>query len=123
MKEIQGSTGHQDTPKVIFEVAYQPTARGGLRHFAAGNLRIVKLAQDLLESKRRDEVVGHSDWFAAHMQEVGDDNEGNITEEDWRKFMEDEHGIKEKDQGKDGREQLLVLGQNITSCPLCKAGI
>lgn len=122
-KEIQGSTEHQDTPKVIFQVAYQPTARGGLRHFTAGNLRIVKFARDLLDAKRRNEVVGHGDWFAAHMQEIGDDDEEHITEEDWRRFMEDEHGIKEKDQGKDGREQLLVLGQSITSCPLCNAAI
>ena len=121
LKEIQGSMGFQGVPQVILQAAYQPTARGGLTHFTAGNPRIVKFARGLLEAKRRDEVVDHDDWFAAHVQEVGD--EEDITENDWRRFMEDEHGIKEKNHNVDGREQLLVLGQSIASCPLCKAGV
>ena len=121
VREIQRSMGLQDTPQVILQTAYQPTARGGLTHFTAGNLRIVKFARGLLEANRRNEIIDHDNWFAAHVQEVGE--EENITENDWRRFMEDEHGIKEEHQGVDGREQLLVLGQSISSCHLCKAAI
>ena len=121
VKDIQCSRGLQDVPQVILQTAYQPTARGGLTHFTAGNLRIVKFARGLLEAKIRDELVDHDNWFVAHKQEVED--EENITENDWGRFMEDEHGIKEKNKGVDGHEQLLVLGQSVTFCPLCKDGI
>jgi hypothetical protein len=93
-------------------------------HFTAGNLRIVKFARGLLEAKSREEVVDHDNWFAAHAQEVGDEKGIGENENDWTRFMEDEHGIKERNQGHDGHdEQLLVLGQSIRSCPMCKAGI
>ena len=111
---------HQ-VPTTILEVAFQPTARGGSTHFTAGNLRIVKFAQTLLEASIRDEIVGGHNWFAAHIQEVGD--EGDITDKDWRSFMEDEHSIKERKSTGDEFEQLLVSGQAILACPLCQAGI
>lgn len=101
--------GLYQLPTTILRVALQPTAHGGSTHFAAGNLCIVKFAQALLEDSIWDEIVGSHNWFAAHIQEVGD--EGDITEEDWRSFMEDEHNIKENKGAGDGFEQLLVLSQ------------
>jgi hypothetical protein len=117
----KSSTGLQDVPEVILQVAYQPTARGGFTHYTAGNVRITKFARELLVAQRRDEILHHDPWFIAHAQEVGD--EESITENDWRRFMEDKHGMEEKNQGVEGHEQLLVLDQIIESCPLCKAGI
>lgn len=124
MKQIQAAMGLQDVPPVIFQTAYQPTARGGLTHFTAGNLRIVKFARGLLEAQKRDEVAGNANWFIAHAQEVeAHEEEPNITENDWGRFMEDAHGINEKNERGKGYEQLVVHGQSMAVCPLCKAGI
>jgi len=38
----------EELPTVLFEMACQPAARGGDRHFAAGNIRIVTKAKDLV---------------------------------------------------------------------------
>lgn len=121
VEEIQESMGLYQVPTTILKVALQPTARGGSTHFTAGNLRIVKFARALLEDSIRDEIVGGHNWFAAHIQEVGD--EDDVSEEDWMSFMEDEHNIKENKGTGDGFEQLLVLSQTILACPLCQAGI
>jgi hypothetical protein len=123
VKQIQATMGLQDVPQIIFQTAYQPTARGGLTHFTAGNLRIVKFARDLLEAQKRNEVADNASWFIAHVQEVEDHEESNITENDWGRFMEDTHGIKEENQGRKAYEQLVVHGQSMVVCPLCKAGI
>ena len=68
--------------------------------------------------------------MVAHSLEGGDDNGGNnvgdgdvITDEDWRRFMEDEHGMKEEEQGNDRFEQLTVHGQMIFTCPSCNNAI
>jgi citrate lyase alpha subunit len=114
-----------EVPQAILDVILQPIARGGSLHFAAGNIRIVKFAHDLLTSQARDEVIANHNWFAAHFQEIdGDGDNGNaIINEDWRRFMEDEHGIKEKDRGEESSEQLVVNNQTLYTCPFCQTVI
>lgn len=111
-------------PEVILEVALQPTARGGPLHFATGNVRIVKFAHDLLKPEVRDAIITNHNWFVAHSQEFSDgENDNIITNEDWRSFMEDEHGMKEKERGDNRFEQLVIYGQAIFICPSCKGAI
>lgn len=108
-------------PQAILGVAFQPTARGGLTHFVAGNTRIVKFARSLLEFSARDKVVASHNWFIAHSQEIT--HEDLITDEDWRRFMEDEHGLKEGEGEQVSCEQLIAYGQTIFTCPFCRMGI
>jgi hypothetical protein len=111
-------------PQSILEVALQPTARGGSAHFAAGNLRIVKFARELLDSEARNETINNHNWFVAHLQEVdGDHHDHVVTDEDWRRFMEDEHGMTEEERGEERFEQLVVHGQTMFTCPFCKNAI
>lgn len=113
--EVHSSVEYAQVPKIILDIAFQPTARGGLIHFAAGNIRIVRFARSLVDSNAREQVSSSHDWFVAHSQEVGED----ITEDDWMRFMEEQQGMEEKNRGVGRFEQLLVGDQTMFSCPLC----
>jgi hypothetical protein len=79
------------------QVAFQPAARGGVRHFTAGNIRIVKKARELLLDQ------DHREW----------------TEEEWISFLEEGFGMLKNDRGNMEREQLVVGCQSIYLCAIC----
>jgi hypothetical protein len=91
-------------PAILAQVAFQPAARGGIRHFTAGNIRIVKKARDLIFDH-----AGRTEWTGGN----------EMTEEEWISSMEDFFGMSETDRGNVEREQLVVGNQNIYECAIC----
>jgi hypothetical protein len=91
-------------PEILLRVAHQPVARGGLRHFTAGNIRIVTKARELVENEgeRLDFSKGMS-W----------------NDDEWMASLESHFGILEVDRGNIEREQLVVGGQCIYQCNGC----
>lgn len=96
-------------PAILVQMAFQPAARGGTRHFAAGNIRIVKKARELLLDQEE-----HSKWTGGN----------NMTEEEWISSLEKFFGLSrsepETDHEKFEREQLVVGCQDIYQCAKCK---
>lgn len=92
--------GIKSLPAFLPEVAFQPAARGGIRHFTAGNIRIVKKARELLWEQ---------EWIGVN----------NMTEEEWKTSLERFFEMPEKDRGNFEREQLVVACQDIYLCAIC----
>jgi hypothetical protein len=103
---------HPMTPQCILDVAYQPTARGGQKHFITGNIRFVLMARNLLQGTQRDEALNAMD--AGTVMTIG--VEWEDVETIWRSFMEVEHGIWPE---KNHTEQLVVEDQLLYACPRC----
>lgn len=101
----------QDVPILIIKAAFQPTARGGTRHFVAGNIRIVSEARTLLEHDFREEKKG-SNWMVAHLLEG---EKTVVTDDDWGCWLESNFGMNSLTE-----EILIVDGQSLYACPLCK---
>jgi hypothetical protein len=85
-------------------MAYQPAARGGERHFTAGNTRIVTKATDLVENQgMREEFTRNEVW----------DNEA------WKKALLNLFKTKKSYEGRADREKLVFYGQMMHSCIIC----
>jgi hypothetical protein len=115
MDRVAEREEYGQTPKTILIVAFQPTARGGLTHFTAGNIRMVSQARSLLSSEERH-VVEQSGWMMAHLIE---ESRENILDDDWIKWLESEFGIDKKDVC----EKLLVEDQLYYTCPTCNSSL
>lgn len=91
-------------PEILLRTAFQPAARGGPRHFTAGNIRMVTKARELVESKEKRTIFSKGlAW----------------SDDEWARSLEDYFGILETDRGNFEREQLVTGGQDFYSCPGC----
>jgi len=92
-------------PTILLQIAFQPAARGGPRHFVGGNIRIVSKARDLVSNvAARDAFIGT-----------------NISDEDeWIMKFEEHLGMEACDRGDENREQVMLSGQDVYSCCKCK---
>lgn len=100
-----------DIPFPILAVAFQPTARGGLAHFTAGNIRIVSEATELLHANFRN-TVENSPWMVEHRVK---DSRSVVQDSDWIAWLKFQIGL-DKD---DVEEELIVNGQQFYTCPRC----
>jgi hypothetical protein len=98
-------------------VAFQPTARGGPRHFVTGNIRIVNTAKHLLSQDFREEVR-NGGWMAAHLAEH---SRLCMVDHDWLVWIAYQHGIKSISPSENTRddEAFLVENQVCYHCPNC----
>ena len=103
----------QDVPKSILRVAFQPTARGGPKHFVTGNIRIVNMARSLLNHDYRKEIQS-SYWMAAHLAE---EERADVTDHDWNVWLGAQFGIQDTENR--AREKLVMEDQQLYSCPSC----
>ena len=106
---------HQNHADIVIQVAFQPTARGGSRHFASGNGRIVCHARRLLDDKNPD---SHA-MYIAHKVEAEGSPEFSL-ENAWTEIMEEQMGLRKDDRGKDDQEQLIIHNEQMFTCPLCE---
>jgi hypothetical protein len=96
--------GESGVPTILWEMAYQPAARGGERHFTAGNIRLTTKARGLLSSeKARQDFTGNERWH----------------DDKWKKALRKHFKMKKSDEGRVDREQLVLYGQAMYSCGLC----
>jgi hypothetical protein len=109
-----GLQKYHNHAKIIVEVAFQPTARGGTRHFASGNGRIVRLARGFLDNPN---LESHAVYIAHRIEKEAD---GEFNEEDaWAEIMEEQIGMKRGNRGNAEYEQLIVRDQQMFSCSVC----
>ena len=112
---------YHSVPKIIVQVAFQPTARGGETHFVAGNIRLVSSARLLLDPEARDRVASEG-WMIAYKleqdmkMEGGDDIDGD---DEWQAYLEFMHNIDDKQRRNPMEEQLSLDGQEMYTCPIC----
>lgn len=93
-------------PRILLDMACQPAARGGERHFTAGNIRLVTKARKLLYSEEeRAEFTGNKEW----------------NNDQWKKALMKHFGIKKSHEGKVDREQLVLYDQVVYKCTICHA--
>jgi hypothetical protein len=111
IKMVAGSEEYKNIPPAILAVAFQPTARGGLAHFIAGNIRIVSEATALLQANSRNDVE-NSSWIVAHLVE---ESRVEVQDDDWLAWLKFVLGL-DKDRVE---EELIVQGQCLYSCPTC----
>lgn len=91
-------------PSILIDMACQPAARGGARHFTAGNIRLVTKARKLLKSKRaRAKFTGDEEW----------------SNDQWKCALMKHFRIKKSDEGNLNREQLVVYEQIVYKCVKC----
>lgn len=91
-------------PRILLDMAYQPAARGGERHFPAGNIRLVTEARDLLKDEaKREDLTEHQ----------------NFNESEWKDALLRLFAIKNSDEGRADREQLVLYDQSIYICVTC----
>jgi hypothetical protein len=93
-------------PRILRFAAFQPAARGGPRLFTAGNIRMVTKARELVESEEKRNI------FSGGLMVSSDD--------EWTRLLETYFGILKTDDGDFEKEQLVVGGQDIYLCPVCK---
>ncbi|PPQ90205.1 hypothetical protein CVT25_001658 [Psilocybe cyanescens] len=98
VKQLQMALQEQGSamvPETLLCLAYQPIARGGPRHFTAGNIRIVKKARDLVEEEETRQI------FTGGM--------GGMTwsEDEWIASFENYFGFLAKDRGDMDAEQVI----------------
>lgn len=95
-------------PTVLLQTALQPIARGGERHFTAGNIRMVSFASLLLEDRE--------------LQKEFIDND-HLDGGAWTQQLEAEFGI-ESEELRDGWKEALITGnQSIYKCPNCPMSV
>jgi hypothetical protein len=106
-----------NTPLEILTAAFQPTARGGPRHFVTGNIRILNTARSLLSEDIREEIT-NSDWLAAHLAE---NSRTQMVGNDWLVWIGYQHGIgKTLPSMNSCEEEVLIVGSQILyHCPIC----
>jgi hypothetical protein len=86
-------------------MAYQPAARGGDRHFTAGNIRIVTKGRELVKDKeKRCEFTAGKNW----------------DEDCWRSALLELFEIDKEDEGRLDREQLVLYAQMVYRCATCE---
>jgi len=101
-----------DIPRSILEVSYQPTARGGSLHYISGNIRLVNAARQLLDKKKREDIVAKPDpWLAVNI-ETHLKNEVTL----WWEYMVYENNINEEEKD---AEKLVITDQVLYTCPNC----
>jgi hypothetical protein len=93
-------------PRILQCAAFQPAARGGPRLFTAGNIRMVTRARELVESEEKRDI------FSGGLLVSNDD--------EWTRLLETYFGVLEIDRGDFEKEQLVVGGQDIYLCSVCK---
>lgn len=94
----------EELPQILLQMAYQPAARGGERHFTAGNIRIVTKGRELVRDKeKRREFTGGKDWEEDH----------------WRSGLSETFKIEKEDERRLDREQLVLYGQMVYCCATC----
>jgi hypothetical protein len=101
-----------ETPKIILDVALQPTSRGGLKGFTAGNIRIVSIARRLSSSPEDRKSIETSPWMAAHLIEQ---EKVGVTDSEWENWLKGEFGMDEDES----YEPLVVKDQLYYTCPVC----
>lgn len=102
---LEAALGSSPIQTILLEIAFQPAARGGARHFTAGNIRIVTMARNLvLDEEKRLRFTKGMDWDG----------------DKWMAALRDEFGMLEEDVGDFNREQLVAGGQNSYQCAGCK---
>ena len=106
MEEISAKLDLTLVPRILQCAAFQPAARGGPRLFTAGNIRMVTKARELVESEEKRAI------FSGGLLASSDD--------EWTRLLETFFGILEVDHGNFEKEQLVVGGQDIYLCPVCK---
>ena len=63
LEQAASSLGPSPIQTILLEIAFQPVARGGVRHFTAGNIRIVTKARNLvLDEEERMRFTKGMDW-------------------------------------------------------------
>ncbi len=98
--------GMSTLPRILRDMACQPAARGGARHFTAGNIRLVTKARILLKSKRAQaKFTGDEEW----------------SNDQWKCALMKHFRIKKSDEGNVDREQLVVYDQIVYKCVLCSS--
>jgi len=111
---IKAKNECQNVPNSILKVAFQPTACGGLLHFAADNIHLVDLACSLLSEAARNEAF-QDPIFALEW----DLTEGSRDVSDqWRDYMNDHWGLEATTSDS---EKLYIEGQHIYICPACNS--
>ncbi len=94
----------EELPQILLQMAYQPAARGGERHFTAGNIRIVTKGRELVGDKeKRREFTGGENW----------------KEDCWRNALLELFKIDKEDEGRLDREQLVSYAQRVYCCATC----
>lgn len=110
---------HQNNTAVVIEVAFQPTARGGFRHFVSGNGRIVLQAREILNNANPQ----CASMYAAHKVESEKDPDFSEDtpwkEKVWMDIMLENIGLKDDYSNRDDREQLIIRNQQMFTCPVC----
>lgn len=102
--------------RIITEVAFQPTARGGSTHFVTGNGRIVRQARELLDG----EPDNHAIYIAVREEVNGEEEDPDFSREDaWADAMEEIIGLEKKHRGDPEHEQLIIRNQHMFVCPVC----
>jgi hypothetical protein len=95
-------------PTVLLQAALQPVARGGQRHFIAGNIRIISFARLLLEDENM------------RMKLAGNDQ---LDGPSWTRLLEAEFGIESEEQGDEWKEAIFTGNQSIYKCPNCPMSV
>jgi hypothetical protein len=101
---------YANVPQSILEASFQPTARGGHRHYISGNIRIVNYARFLLREEKRREILLFPDpWMELNMKTWRED-----VSMLWKKHMEYEFNFDDK-----AEEPMILKGQLLFACPNC----
>ena len=74
---------HQNHANIVIQVAFQPTACGGLRHFGSGDGRIVCQARRLLDDENPD---SHAMYIAHKVEAKGSPE---FSRNAWTEIMEE----------------------------------
>jgi hypothetical protein len=111
---IKAKNKCQNVPNSILEAAFQPTAHGGLLHFAAGNICLVDLACSFLSKAARNEAF-QNPIFAVEWDLTGGSRDISDL---WRDYMNDHWGLEATTSDS---EKLYIEGQHIYTCPACNS--
>ena len=106
---------HKNHTNIVIKVAFQPTVRGGAVHFVSGNGHIVHLARGLLNDMNPES----NPMFVAHSLEA-EGGSGFSKEDAWAEIMEEKIGLRKDSRGRADREQLIILDQQMFTCPTCE---
>jgi len=112
---LQQVERHPSIPETILKVAFQPTARGGKKHFVTGNIRFVSAARDLMDPNTRENLAAGF-WMLAYQLEH--DEAGEVDE--WWAWLEYKYHIDDQNRGNIKEEQLLIKEQQMYTCPVCQ---
>lgn len=110
--EMKREDQYRAVPESILKMAFQPTARGGKKHFIAGNIRLVSEARELLDHTLREKAAAKP-WMVAFILE------SNGEGDEWEAWLEEKYHIDPNGRGDIHEEQLLIEDQEMFVCPIC----